>query len=198
MFQKFVWYIGIWAELALHTILTADSDGLLNNQWGTCHLRRQRQCRPMKWEITVTGTPAYDRPPPLEIALWQMDRSQSQGVCAIYACIWINWGKDTSTCITCGVSWGGEHRGSLSALRPRESWCRWRRRRCAALELQRPRGCALHTHIVLTIVSVHDGNDAIFRDTLYLLFLQLQQLPSACFPRKVTWWLRNANASHVT
>jgi len=108
-------------------------------------------------------------PPPLEIALWQMDNSQSQCVCVSYACIWKNWGKDSSTCITCGVSWGGQHRGSLSALRPRESWCRWRRRRCAAIELQRPRGRALHTHIVLTIVSVytsiHDGNDAIFRDT---------------------------------
>jgi len=26
---------------------------------------------------------------------------------------------------------------------------------------------------------------------VYLQFLQLQQLPSACFPRRVKWWLRN-------
>ena len=33
---------------------------------------------------------------------------------------------------------------------------------------------------------------------MYLQFLQLQQLPSACFPRRVTWWLRNVHVSNVT
>ena len=34
---------------------------------------------------------------------------------------------------------------------------------------------------------------------VYLLFLQLRQLPSACFPRWVTWWwLRNVHVSRVS
>jgi len=33
---------------------------------------------------------------------------------------------------------------------------------------------------------------------VYLLFLQLQQLPSACFPRRLTWWRRNVHVSRVT
>ena len=33
---------------------------------------------------------------------------------------------------------------------------------------------------------------------VYLLFLQLQQLMSACFQWQVTWWLRNVQVSRVT
>ena len=32
---------------------------------------------------------------------------------------------------------------------------------------------------------------------VYLLFLQRQQLTSACLPRRVTWWLRNVHVSRM-
>jgi len=47
--------------------------------------------------------------------------------------------------------------------------------------------------------SIEDVTDFLVTvSTAAALFLQLQQFPSACFPRRVTSWLRNVHVSRVT